>query len=100
MPFQFPVHFLVHGKQLVVDLIEDLVVLSCHVLLDSVMHILKVYVLRTKIKGFKKILQNCSNRDNFQLQSSVLTGLWITDFPMHICMKLVWDILDNRCGIQ
>jgi len=69
MPFQFPVHFLVHGKQLVVDLIEDLVVLSCHVLLDWVMQILKVSVLHTKIKGFKKVLQNCSIRENFQLQS-------------------------------
>jgi len=69
MPFQFPVHFLVHGKQLVADLIENLVVLSYHVLLDWVMQILKVYVLHTKIKCFKKILQNCSIRDNFQLQS-------------------------------
>jgi len=54
MPFQFPVHFLVHGKQLVEDLIEDLVVLSSHVLLDWVMQILKVYVLHTKTKGLKK----------------------------------------------
>jgi hypothetical protein len=54
MPFQFPVHFLVHGKQLVVDLIEDLVVLSYNVLLDCVMQILKVYALHTKIKRFEK----------------------------------------------
>jgi len=54
MPFQFPVHFLVHGKQLVADLIEDLVVLSYHVLLDWVMQILKVYALHTKIKCFEK----------------------------------------------
>jgi hypothetical protein len=54
MPFQFPVHFLVHGTQLVVDSIEDLVVLSYHVLLDWVMRILKVYALYTKVKRFEK----------------------------------------------
>jgi len=54
MPFQFPVHFVAHGKQLAVDLIEDLVVLSYHVLLDWVMQILKAYTLHTKIKHFEK----------------------------------------------